>query len=127
MRTPSAASWCERGREASRSVDPPSKFRVTGSIVLDRRHATGMACIIGSALAFEALAIFAGLSRIGPTRASTLSTIEPVFTVVLASLVLGERIEMLQILGGGLILIAVVMLARAATGNTGAKSADISI
>ena len=56
---------------------------------------------------------FAGLARIGPTQASTLSTIEPVFTVVLAAFLLGERIEIVQAIGGALILAAVVMLARA--------------
>lgn len=55
---------------------------------------------------------FAGLKRIGPTRASTLSTVEPVVTVVLAALVLDERITAVQLLGGGLILGAVVLLAR---------------
>ena len=46
---------------------------------------------------------FAGLKRIGPTRASTLSTLEP----------LGERIAPVQMAGGALILTAVVLLARA--------------
>ena len=56
---------------------------------------------------------FAGLKRIGPTRASTLSTVEPAVTVVLAALVLDERIAPVQLLGGALILAAVVLLARA--------------
>ena len=55
---------------------------------------------------------FAGLKRIGPTRASTLSTVEPVVTVALAAIVLGERIAAVQLAGGALILAAVVMLAR---------------
>ena len=55
---------------------------------------------------------FAGLRRIGPTRASTLSTIEPVVTVALAALVLDERIASIQLGGGALILVAAVLLAR---------------
>ena len=55
---------------------------------------------------------FAGLKRIGPTRASTLSTVEPVVTVTLAALVLDERIAFVQLAGGALILAAVVLLAR---------------
>src|SRR5215469_3231025 len=43
---------------------------------------------------------FAGLERLGPTRASTLSTFEPIVSVVLATLVLGETISPLQVLGG---------------------------
>ncbi len=56
---------------------------------------------------------FAGLQRIGPTRASTLSTLEPLVTVTLAALVLGESIAPVQMAGGALILTAVILLARA--------------
>ncbi len=55
---------------------------------------------------------FAGLARVGPTQASTLSTIEPLFTVLLAALLLGESVTLAQVAGGALILGAVVMLAR---------------
>ena len=34
---------------------------------------------------------FAGLERIGPTSASTISTFEPIVAVVLAAIVLGRR------------------------------------
>ena len=56
---------------------------------------------------------FAGLERIGPTRASTLSTIEPLVTVTLAALVLDETLTLAQLAGGALILAAVVVLAAA--------------
>ena len=55
---------------------------------------------------------FEGLKRIGPTSASTLSTFEPIVAVVLAAIVLGETISPIQVLGGALILAAVVVLAR---------------
>ncbi len=55
---------------------------------------------------------FAGLNLVGPTDASTLSTLEPVVTVVLAALILSETIQPLQLAGGALILAAVVALAR---------------
>jgi drug/metabolite transporter (DMT)-like permease len=55
---------------------------------------------------------FAGLARVGPTRAATLSTIEPVVTVTLAALVLGEAIAPAQLAGGVLILAAVALIAR---------------
>lgn len=80
------------------------------------RSAAGWAAVAGIALVSTVAAItlfFAGLARIGPTQASTLSTIEPVFTIVLAAGLLGERIEAIQAAGGLLILGAVVMLARA--------------
>ncbi len=58
------------------------------------------------------VAFFAGLERIGPTETSSLSTVEPAVTVVLAAAVLGETVSALQVAGGALILAAVVLLAR---------------
>jgi drug/metabolite transporter (DMT)-like permease len=55
----------------------------------------------------------AGLKRIGPTDASLLSTLEPVVTVVLAAVFLGESLPLLSLLGGGLILAAVILLTQA--------------
>ena len=75
---------------------------------------TGWIAIIAIALISTVLAFvtfFAGLKRIGPTTTSTLSTFEPIVAVVLAAIVLGETISPIQILGGILILAAVVLLA----------------
>lgn len=55
-------------------------------------------------------AFFAGLARVGPARAAILSTLEPVITVILAVLLLGERLTSNQITGGALILTAVLLL-----------------
>lgn len=77
---------------------------------------TGWAAVTGIALVSTVLAIslfFAGLARVGATRAATLSTVEPVFTLLLAAIVLGERIAPVQLAGGALILGAVLLLARA--------------
>ncbi len=54
---------------------------------------------------------FAGLKRVGPTTASILSTVEPVVTVVLAFLVFGELLGLVQLLGGALVIAAVLVLA----------------
>ena len=60
-----------------------------------------------------AIAFFlAGLSRLGPVRASTYSTLEPAFTLVLAAILLGEEVTVLRAVGGALILAAVVVLTR---------------
>lgn len=59
---------------------------------------------------------FAGMQRLGPADAATLSTLEPVVTIVLAALFLGDAIEPVQLLGGAVILCAVVVLARARGG-----------
>ena len=52
----------------------------------------------------------AGLQRVGPTTASLLSTLEPVFTVLLAILFLGEILTTIQTVGGGLVLAAAGLL-----------------
>jgi drug/metabolite transporter (DMT)-like permease len=53
---------------------------------------------------------FAGLRRVGPSAASILSTIEPVVTVVLAFVVFGESLGTVQLVGGALVLAAVVAM-----------------
>lgn len=55
--------------------------------------------------------LFAGIARVGPTVASILSTVEPVVTVLLAFLVFGEVLGPLQLLGGALVIVAVLVLA----------------
>jgi drug/metabolite transporter (DMT)-like permease len=55
-------------------------------------------------------AFFAGLKRVGPSEAAILSTFEPVVTVALAFAVLNERMSPAQLLGGALVLGAVVLL-----------------
>jgi drug/metabolite transporter (DMT)-like permease len=76
---------------------------------------TGWA-VIGStvliATVLPVVTFLAGLERIGPTNAAMLSTLEPVVTVLLAALLLGETLKLVTLLGGGLILIAVILLAR---------------
>jgi drug/metabolite transporter (DMT)-like permease len=72
----------------------------------------GWAAIVAIALISTVLAIvafFSGLERIGPSRASTISTFEPVVSVVLAALVLGESFNVLQVVGGCLILVAALI------------------
>lgn len=61
--------------------------------------------------AFAILTFFAGLSRLGPTATSVLSTVEPVVTVALAVALLDERLSLTQVGGGALVLAAVVWLA----------------
>jgi DME family drug/metabolite transporter len=60
---------------------------------------------------FMAMTLFlAGLRRISSSEASILSTTEPLFGVLIAALVLGEKLTMLQVAGGCLILIGMVLI-----------------
>jgi drug/metabolite transporter (DMT)-like permease len=75
--------------------------------------ATGWACVLGLALVSTVVpmaAFLAGMERIGPARASVLSTLEPPVTVLLAFLAFGEALGALQIVGGALVLGAVLVL-----------------
>lgn len=77
--------------------------------------ASGWAAVTGLALLSTVVAVttfFAGVERIGPADASTLSTLEPLVTVVLAALLLDERLGPVQLAGGVLILAAAVVVAR---------------
>ena len=81
--------------------------------------AGGWAAVAAIALVCTVLpiaAFFAGLARLGPARASILSTVEPVITIILAALVLGEAIHLPQILGGALILAAGIVVSRQVPG-----------
>jgi drug/metabolite transporter (DMT)-like permease len=70
----------------------------------------GALALISTVLAI--VTFLAGLERVGPINAATLSTIEPAVTVVLAALILHESIAPLRILGGMMILVAVIILTR---------------
>jgi drug/metabolite transporter (DMT)-like permease len=58
------------------------------------------------------MAFLAGLARVGPADASTLSTIEPVVSVALSAIVIGEPITAWTVAGGALVLGAVLVLSR---------------
>lgn len=55
----------------------------------------------------------AGLRRVGPTNAAMLSTIEPIITVFLATILFGDKLLPIVLVGGVLILVAVLILTRA--------------
>jgi drug/metabolite transporter (DMT)-like permease len=68
--------------------------------------------IVLVATVIPVVTFLAGLERIGPTNAAMLSTLEPVVTVLLAAWIFSERLQSIALFGGGLILIAVIMLTR---------------
>lgn len=68
--------------------------------------------IVLVATVIPVVAFLAGLERVGPTNAAMLSTLEPVVTVLLAAWLFQERLTPLALLGGGLILVAVMLLTR---------------
>ncbi len=67
----------------------------------------------------------AGLERIGPTNAAMLSTLEPMVTVLLAAWLFGERLTPIVMAGGGLILVAVILLTRAELGKESGSQSSL--
>jgi drug/metabolite transporter (DMT)-like permease len=72
---------------------------------------------VGIAVWLWALLLVVGLSRTTAITAATVSAVEPVFVAVLAFLVLGERLSLLEI-AGGLVVIGGVVLGSRASGVT---------
>lgn len=77
--------------------------------------ALGGVALFGTVIALSAF--FAALALLGPTDTAVVSTVEPVVSVGVAALVLGERLGPLQLLGGVVVLAAVAVLARTGTGR----------
>ena len=68
--------------------------------------------VLGTVVAVAAF--FAALPLLGPSDTAVLSTLEPVVSVAVAAVALGERLSALQAVGGALVIAAVVVLARVA-------------
>jgi len=49
-----------------------------------------------------------GIRGLGPSQAAVISTLEPLFTIALAAVVLGERLAPIQWAGAALVLLGVV-------------------
>lgn len=68
--------------------------------------------LLGTVVAVAAF--FAALPLLGPSDTAVLSTLEPVVSVAVAAVALGERLSTLQAAGGALVIAAVLVLARVA-------------
>jgi drug/metabolite transporter (DMT)-like permease len=66
----------------------------------------GVSTVVATAL------FLSGMARVGASRASLLSTSEPLFTLLLAALFLGEALTLTQLLGGTLIIAGVLLAAK---------------
>ena len=69
--------------------------------------AIGGCAVVGTVLSVGTL--LAGIERVGASTASVLSTVEPAVTVLLAVLFLEESASAVQLLGGALLLVAIVL------------------
>ena len=75
--------------------------------------AVGWWALVGIVVFSTVMAIgffFRGLQLIGSTKASVLSTLEPVVTIVFSALLFGESFTLLQLLGGVAVLAGAVLI-----------------
>ena len=63
--------------------------------------------IVSTAVALQTF--YAGARRIGAAQASLVSTVEPIYTIVLAALLFAETLTPIQLLGGGLVIVGVLI------------------
>jgi len=76
---------------------------------------SGWLAVVGIALVATVIPIigfFAGMQRLGAADAATLSTLEPVVTLLLAFVFLNETLAPAQLLGAGAVVAAVALLSR---------------
>lgn len=86
---------------------PPFRYLLTPHTLLTRLGMLYVA-ILGTLIPFGLF--FVGVNHIRSTRATITATMEPILAGVFAYLLLGERLEGLQILGGALVAGAIVAL-----------------
>ncbi len=87
----------------STGADLPSSGRAWTALVA--------VALVGTVIAVSAF--FAALELLGPADTAVISTFEPVVSVVVAAVALGEDLSPVQLVGGALVLAAVATLARA--------------
>jgi drug/metabolite transporter (DMT)-like permease len=71
--------------------------------------------VISTAIAI--LTFYAGARRIGAAQASLVSTIEPVWTIALAAILLGQTLTPIQLAGGVLVILGVLIAQTAPPGE----------
>lgn len=77
--------------------------------------ATGWLAVLGLSIFATILPIatfISGSPRIGASDASTLSTLEPIVAVTIAVILIGEELSQSMLMGGGLVIIAAIMLSK---------------
>jgi drug/metabolite transporter (DMT)-like permease len=77
--------------------------------------------VVSTAIALQTF--YAGARRIGAAEASLVSTVEPVYTITLAAILFGESLTPIQLAGGLLVIIGVVV---AQSGQLGTRRTAIS-
>ncbi len=83
-----------------RSIDVPSSTHIWVNL--------GALAVVSTV--FPVFFLNAGIQKVGPARAAIIGTVEPLLTIILAALFLGERLQPIQLVGGAFILASVILL-----------------
>ena len=69
------------------------------------------------------VSLLVGLEIIGPVKTSLLLNAEPILTIFLAAILLGERLSLIQLIGAGLVIAGIILITRESIGKvTGVRS-----
>ncbi len=66
--------------------------------------------VSSTALALGYVTLFTGLELVGPVKSSVLMNMEPILTIILAAILLGERLSPVQAAGAGLVIVGIVLI-----------------
>ena len=67
-------------------------------------------CVSGLALAVAYVTLFTGLEIVGPVKTSMLMNVEPILTITLAAILLGERLASIQLIGAAFVIVGVILI-----------------
>jgi drug/metabolite transporter (DMT)-like permease len=109
MLTATAAAWWIAALATGRPVMP-------AQIPTETWWALFALGLVATALALQTF--YAGARRIGAAQASLVSTVEPVYTIALAALLFGETLTPVQLAGGALVIIGVLISQTSRSGGT---------
>ncbi len=69
-----------------------------------------MLCVSSLALATGYITLFTGLEIIGPVKTSMLMNVEPILTITLASILLGEQLAFIQLIGAAFVILGIILI-----------------
>jgi drug/metabolite transporter (DMT)-like permease len=81
-----------------------------GTEIAGTRAGLLKACGAGIFITFAYITFFAGMKIIGPVKSTMIMNIEPVLTIALAAMALGERLSNTQLFGAGLVIGGIVLI-----------------
>ncbi len=70
----------------------------------------GLLALVSISTVIPIIAFYSGMAKIGASQAAIVSTLEPVLTLIWAGLLLGERLQTIQIIGAAFIIASVILL-----------------